>query len=194
MSKIFSLIGAGIGLLVGVKALLSKSELEQAFLTQEQLIKLGLYRLISLSAFIGVLAADLYFMWSLMFRGKKYETTDWNYVLGLGIAWFIFGLMFVSMFTTIIVPVFAKYHFKYKVHIPGTGDVYIHKMMNPEVCICSKDPHQDINQDDSETYLFSFSDIQKLPIIKKKFQRPQTKIQRFLKYNSPEPVNTNTVS
>lgn len=189
MGNFFTIIGAGIGLLVSVRALLSMSELEQVFLTQEQLIKLKLYRLISLSLYIGLLASDIYLIWNLIMRGKTIYTTDWNNVIGLGIFCAILGAIIISILSSII-EIFSRYHFKHKVYIQGTGDLYIHKMLNQDVCICLKDPNTDINRNNSESFLISISEIHKQPIIRTKIQRPQTKIQKLLRYNFAQSINT----
>jgi hypothetical protein len=185
MNNLLTLIGAGLGVVVSFKALVSKSDFEQVFLTHEQVIKIKLYRLIGLSASLGILLADVYFIWTLIFKGKTFETTEWNYIIGLAILWFILGLMFIGFLTSILSNIFARYHYKYKVNVPGTGDVYILKMMNQDICICSKDPNSEIKQDDSESYLFSIEDIKCKPINKVKIQKPQSYIQKLIKYNSP---------
>ncbi|MGI8383189.1 hypothetical protein [Robertmurraya sp. P23] len=185
MNSLLTTIGVGLGLFASIKALVSKSDLELVFLTQEQIIKLKLYRLIGLSASLGILITDIYFIWSLMFEDKTYKTIDWNYMISIFLLWFILGLMFISLLRSIINVVFSRYHYKYKVNIPETGDVYLLKMMTQDVCICSKNPNSQIDNDDSEAYLISIDDIKNRPLSKVKLQKPQSYIQKLIKYNTP---------
>lgn len=185
MNNIFTILGATFGLLVSIKALVSKSDLEQIFLTHEKILKMKFYRLIGLSAAIAILLPDIYFIWCLIYQGKTFQTVNWNFIIGLVFLIFLFSLMCLSILKSIIIGIFARYHYMYKVNIDDIGDVYILKMLNQSVCICSKDPNSNIKQDDSESYLIGLDLLMKKPLIKIKIQRPQNSIQKLIKYNSP---------
>ncbi|MGE7219243.1 hypothetical protein ACQKJC_22430 [Priestia koreensis] len=186
MNNLFTIFMAAFGLIISIKALVSKSDLEQVFLTQEQVIKLKFYRLIGLSASLGIVIADLYFLWLLIFKGKTFNTVDWSKIITISIIWSILGFLFFSVLSSILISIFTKYHYKYKVNLEGTGDLYILKMMNPDVCICSKDPNSEFTQDDIESYLLSIENLRHKPIIRMKFQRPQNSFQKLIRYNLPE--------
>ena len=185
MQNIFPLIGAGFGLLVSIKTLISKSDLEQVFLTPEQIVKMKFYRTVGFSASFGVLIADAYFIWCLILEGQTYRTVDWNIVFALALFSFILCLMFISIFQPLYLWIFSRYHYKYKIYIEGIGDIYILKMMNQDVCICSKDPNADFKQGDSDSFLLKLDDLMKKPLIKLRIQRPQSYIQKLIKYNAP---------
>jgi hypothetical protein len=185
LGKIITLFSAGIGLLVSFRVLISKSDLERVFLSPEQTTLMNFFRLIGISASIGILVADIYYVWFSFYEGKTTETIEWNFIAALGLVVFVLCLCFLDVFKKILFVFFARYHYKYKVNIENLGEVYIHKMMNAEVCICSKDPNSDIKKDDSESLLIRLEDLMKKPIIKIKVQRPQTVIQKLFKYNQP---------
>lgn len=54
---------------------------------------------------------------------------------------FICCLISLGTIEKVVQNFFIKHHFKYKVTINNFGDVYILRMMNQEICICSKDPN-----------------------------------------------------
>jgi hypothetical protein len=171
---LISIITVIIGLSVSGKALLSKSELEQVFLTHEQKIKLYYYKLFGLSGLIALLVGDIYILWSLTIDDKTLETSNWSFAFALSFVIFISCMISLGTLVRVIRNFFIKHHLKYKVNVTNIGEVYILRMMNKEVCICSKDPNADFMRNDVETILVKLDDLIQKPFMKEKLEVPKT--------------------
>lgn len=174
ISALISLVTFLIGIIVSGKALLSKSELEQVFLTHEQKIKMYYYKLFGLSGLIAFLVGDLYILWSLTLNKETAETVNWSFAFALAFVIFFCGLISLGTIEKIVQNFFIKHHFKYKVSLENLGDVYILKMMNEGICICSKEPNADFVGNDVESVLVKLDDLIKKPFIKEKIEKPYT--------------------
>lgn len=172
ISAIISVVTFFIGIAVSGKALLSKSELEQVFLTHEQKIKMYYYKLFGLSGLIAFLVGDLYILWSLTINKKTAETANWSFAFALALVIFICGLISLGTIEKIVQNFFVKHHFKYKVNLIDYGEVYILRMMNAEICICSKDPNADFIKTDVESVLVKLDGLIQTPFIKEKIDKP----------------------
>ncbi|MEH7544923.1 hypothetical protein [Neobacillus vireti] len=100
--EILTIVTAIIGAFVNGKALLSKSELEQVFLTHEQKIKFYYTKLFGLSTLIGLLVGDLYILWDLTINKKTAATANWNFAIALSFVIFICGLFTLGAIEKII--------------------------------------------------------------------------------------------
>lgn len=174
LPALISIITVLIGLFISGKALLSKTGLEQVFFTHEQKIKTYLLKLIGVSLLTAFLVGDLYVLWNLTFR-NNIETTNWNYAFGLSIIVFIFSIIFYRSIDKIIKTFFKKHHFKFKVNLEKIGEVYIVRMMNKEICICSKDPNAEILKNE-DFILVKLEDLIQTPFIKEKIATPKISI------------------
>lgn len=146
--------------------------MEQVFLTHEQKIKLYYIKLISLSGLIAFLVADLYILWSLTFKGKTAETANWTFAIALSFVVFICCLISLGTIEKVIQNLLMKSHYKYKVTLDKIGEVYILKMMNEQLCICSKDPNADLYRNDMESILVRLEDLIQQPLIREEIQVP----------------------
>lgn len=150
---LISIVAFIIGIIVSGKALLSKSELEQVFLTHEQKIKMYFYKLFGLSGLIAFLVSDLYILWSITINKKTAEMVNWSFAFALALVIFICCLISLGTIEKVVQNFFIKHHFKYKVTLNNFGEVYILRMMNQEICICSKDPNAVFVRNDVESVL-----------------------------------------
>ncbi|WP_316572059.1 hypothetical protein [Neobacillus sp. YIM B06451] len=166
--------------IISWKALLSKSDLEQVFLTHEQKIKLYYLKLISLSGLIAFLFGDLYILWSLTFKGKTAATADWNFAIALGFVVFICCLITLGAIEKVIQNLVLKSHTKYKVTLENIGEVYILKMMNEQLCICSKNPNADFYRNDIESILVRLEDLIQKPLIRVEIEVPKRPVLKKL--------------
>lgn len=62
---------------------------------------------------------------------------------------------------------FIKHHYKYKVTLNNFGEFYILRMMNHEICICSKDPSADLERNDVKSVLVKVDVLILKPLTKK---------------------------
>lgn len=169
---LISIVTFVVGITVSGKALLSKSELEQVFLTHEQKIKMYYYKLFGLSGLIAFLVSDLYILWSISINKKTAVTANWSFAFALSLVIFICCLISLGTIEKIVQHFFIKHHYKYKVTLNNFGEVYILRMMNQEICICSKDPNADLVRNNVESVLVKVDDLILMPLTKERLQRP----------------------
>lgn len=174
--------------IINLIALNSKTEVGRAFLTDEQKTKVYYFNLVMFSFVISI--AFLSFFISYQDTKLDGEATTNSEILaqGLLIALFIF---IVLLFMLGRVAKWhqnyrVKYHYKYKVDIPDIGTVYIIRMLNKDVCICSEDPNfefrgsKDKKRRKKKTFLIPFDDILKQPLVKVKVTKSkQTNFEKF---------------
>ncbi|WP_066065279.1 hypothetical protein [Neobacillus soli] len=171
ITEILSLVTVLIASFISGKTLLSKSDLEQVFLTHEQKIKLYYIKLLGLSSLIGFLGGDLYILWNLTLNKKTAETANWNFAIALSFVIFICCLFTLGTVEKVIQNFIIQSHYKYKISLE-IGDVYILRMMNEQLCICSKDPNADFLRNDTESILVKVEDLIEKPLIREKHQIP----------------------
>ncbi|WP_298468974.1 hypothetical protein [uncultured Psychrobacillus sp.] len=170
---LLSIVTLIVAVIISGKALLSKSELEQVFLTHEQKIKMHYYKLFGLSGLIAFLVSDLYILWSITINKKTAEMVNWSFAFGIALVIFICCLISLGTIERFVQNFLIMHHFKYKVTLNNFGDVYILRMMNQEVCICSKDPNVVfLRNDDIESILVKVDDLLLKPLTKERLQKP----------------------
>jgi len=170
---LISVVTLIVAITVSGKALLSKPELEQVFLTHEQKIKMYFYKLFGLSGLIAFLVSDLYILWSISINKKTAEMVNWSFAFALALVIFICCLISLGTIEKVVQNFFIKHHFKYKVTLNNFGDVYILRMMNQEICICSKDPNAAfVRDDDIQSILVKVDELILKTLTKERHQKP----------------------
>ena len=172
VSALISVVTLLIGLVVSGNALLSKSELEQVFLTHEKKIKMYYYKLLGMSGLIAFLVSDFYILWSVSIDKKTAETANWSFAFALLFVILICCLISLGTIEKVFHNFLIKHHYKYKVNLNDFGEVYILRMMNEEICICSKDSNADFVDQDVESLLVKLDDLIQRPLIKERIQKP----------------------
>jgi hypothetical protein len=181
ITTVISTITLLAGLIVSGKALISKSEIEQVFLTNEQKIKMYYYKLFSLSGLIALMIGDLLIVWEVTIHKKTASTANWGLAIAVSFIVFIFCLIFLGAVIRVIYNFFIKHYYIYKVRLNEIGDLYILRMMNEEICICSKELIENIDDRNiGQFILVNLSDIIQKPLIKERHLIPQRNIwQKF---------------
>lgn len=180
-TAILTLATVLISLIVSGKALLSKTEIEQVFLTNEQKIKRYYFRLIVFSVSVAVFIGDVYFLWSIFFGDKTTQTVDWGLVFSITLIIFIICLAITGTIERLIQNFCIKHDFIFKVTFTDVniGEVYILKMLNAEICICSKNANANLS-DTGELFLVKLDDLMKLSLSKEQVQKTeQSTIQKL---------------
>jgi len=172
LTTIITIVGILLGGVVSWHALNSTSDLEQVFLTREQKIKLYILNLIVLSGIISILSTIFYILWNGMFK----EKLEMDAVFLFGMAIFIICLISLGAIFRWIHNFAIKHQYKYKVNLPGVGEVYILSMMNSEVCVCSEVPYENNEIGDSNSFLIKLETLMDNPLIKEKFLKPKRSI------------------
>jgi len=172
--KFITIVTIILGVIFGGNALNSKTELERVFITHEQRLKIYYYNLFLLSGIIAFFVSLIYITWKTNLSDNKIlETSDWSFSIVLGIFIFICCLISLGTIIRLINNIFIKHHYKYMINLKDIGEVYILSMMNPEVCICSKDPNTDLEMGDKASYLIKLDTVMQNPLTKKKILKPQ---------------------
>lgn len=169
------------GIILTGSALNSRSDLERVFFTHEQKTKAYFYNLLILS---GLFSFSITFLTLLlessMSKNKGISDESLTLAVYSWIGLFIFFMIFLGFVVRMVDNLFIKHHYKYKVSIPGIGEVYILSMLNNEICICSFDPNINLKTSDKESFLIEKSTIIKLPIVKEKIPKPEKSFLRKL--------------
>lgn len=177
ITTVISTITLLVGLIVSGKALISKSEIEQVFLTNEQKIKMYYYKLFSLSGLIALFIGDLLIVWEVTIHKKTASGANWGLTAAVSSIVFIFCLLFLGTVIRITYNMFVKHYYMYRVRLNEVGDVYILRMMNEEICICSREPIENIDDRNiGQFILINLSDIIQKPLIKERHLIPQRSI------------------
>lgn len=189
LGAIVTLILSFSSLIIQFQALLSKSELERVFMTDDQKIKRGYIRLFGISAALGFLVADLYYLWCVTFRGANVGMLNWPMITGMGVTVFALSLILYGPLEKIGRYIFERNHVRYKYEDRELGMIYITKMMNSEVCICCTDSTGDLNQNSTGTYLIKLDDIMKEQLIREEVPKAKNIFRKLFSYISPSPVS-----
>lgn len=123
---------------------------------------------------ISFLVGDLYILFSITIKKQTIETADWSFAIALALIIFICCLVTLGTVERIIQNFSIKYHYKFKVKLDTESEeVYILRMMNDEICICSKNPNSDLVKNDSESIFVKLDDLINKPLIKEKIEKPK---------------------
>ncbi|MED1471783.1 hypothetical protein [Bacillus salipaludis] len=178
ITAIISTLTVVIGLIISGRALISKTELEKLFFTNEQKIKMYYYKLVGLSGLISILVGDLYILWNITFGTKTGEKANWGFAIALTFVIFICCLISLGNLERVVQNFFIKSHIKFKVNLENIGDVYVLRMLKEDICICSKDPNADYNKNDLESgyILVKLDDLINKSFIKEKHEKSNMSI------------------
>ncbi len=170
-----SIVTIIFGLILRGNALNSKSDLEKVFLTHEQKLKMYYYNLFVLSGLMAFIGTMIYIVWKVYIKKGTtiLEMNDWSSAIALAIIIFVCCLFSLGSILRLIEKVFIKHHFKYKVNLTNVGEVYILGMMNPDVCICSKDPNTNWEMSTEASFLIKLDTVMQQPLIKMRILKPQ---------------------
>lgn len=168
--------GVVFSLLVSGQAMASKSFFEQTFLTEEQKIKLRNLNLLFLSILLGSFASYIGFVWQFSVKGQSFNQIHWEPLGVWWVFWFLCSLVFLYPLLRLIDSFFIKFHYKYKIELETIGPVYIVKMLNPETCICSKDPNVKFSEENEEFYLVKMEALTQQKLLKEKIQKPKRSV------------------
>ncbi|RLJ89916.1 hypothetical protein [Planococcus citreus] len=174
--------------IINLIVLNSKNEVGRAFLTDEQKTKVYYFNLVMFSFVISI----AFFSFFISYQDTKLngEAISKPEILAQGISLALFIFIIFLFMSGRVAKWFqnyrVKYHYKYKVDIPNIGTVYIIRMLNKEVCICSEDPNfefrgsKDKRKRKKKTFLIPFSEILRQPLIKEKITKvKQTNFEKF---------------
>lgn len=163
---------------IGINVLNEKSEIGQVFLTDEQKTKVYFYNLFMLSLILGTLSALIYLMIHLDMSNDKsvFNSEELSLAVALAIGVFLFCIISLGRLAKLVNNFFVKYHYKFKVNLPGIGDAYILRMLNTEVCICSKNPSSEFKVSSKKYYLVSVNSIMERPLSKIKLRKPKQSV------------------
>lgn len=167
---------------ISAYSLFSKTGLEKIFMTEEQKVIQKLFAYLLLIAYTTFLFPFLYVMWSIGVENKNIISINWNRVTTITILTFFISAFIVLVCIEKIKNFVIKEKNMYKVEIENIGELYLIKMLNKEICICTDDPHTDLESTLGKTILIKVEDLVKLPIIKEKFTLPPRSVyQKLLK-------------
>lgn len=174
---------AGLSLIIATifrfHTLGSKSDIGRIFLTDEQKLKAYFYNLFILSILIAFLSG----IFCVLIQNKDIgENPSEVFGMAAAIVIVVFIVCFLSIGTIVkwIHNFLIKEYFKFQINLPEIGDVYIIRMLNKEVCICSNDSSIESDTPDKNSYLVSMDSIIHQPITKRKFTKPKkTVIQKI---------------
>ena len=109
-----------------------------------------------------------------------FNSEELSSAVAIAIGVFLFCFTSLGRSAKLVNNFFVKYHYKFKVNLPDVGDAYILRMLNTEVCICSKDPSAEFKVSGKKYYLVSVNSIMQRPMSKIKLRKPkQSVLQKF---------------
>ncbi|MCT4791052.1 MULTISPECIES: hypothetical protein [Exiguobacterium] len=149
-------------LIVYGMSLVSKSHFESVFLTDDQLLKKRFLSIGELAFYLTYLLIFLYILWKLFISENINMTSTILMSVGIFFIAWLLSMLYRRMITNILI----KNKTMLKVSIENLGEVYIIKMFDSTTCICSKDPHVDLNKSNDPIYFVRIEDLIKLPITK----------------------------
>lgn len=162
------------GALISLNVLHEKSDVGQVFFTDEQRVKVYYYRLFILSLLLFIETFVIFIIIAIV-RGNSHAVTD-STTLGTALVaatgLFLLSLLSLGRIIKWYQNFCVKRHYKFKVTLPVIGEVYIIRMFNKDICICSKDPNADFKENTKKTYLIPIESIMNQPIIKISFPKP----------------------
>lgn len=182
ISGTLALLTLVFGALISLNVLHEKSDVGQVFFTDEQRVKVYFYRLFMLS-FILFIESFLIFIIVAILSGNNQAATDpetLGTALALGIGVFLLSILSLGRIIKWYQNIFIKRHYKFRITLPSGEYVYIIRMLNSEICICSKDPDAGFKENTKKTFLVPVQNITEKPLVKISFPKPkQTWIQKI---------------
>lgn len=154
------------GLIFAGHVLLSKSSFEQVFMTPEQISKQRIYAVLGGTLYFTFLVPALYIGWTNIINTKEIDLINWDTVKIIAVNTFIISLVFLGGIIKVIRNFVAKTDIKYKVVTKDLGELFLIKMLDKDICICSKSAQIDLNNTTEEIYLIKIDDFTKLPLIR----------------------------
>lgn len=184
VSGIVALITTIFVILIGLNVLHSKSDIGETLFTDEQKIKVYYYRLFMISFILFIEAICILTICSIAMGN---EDTFTNSEIIITILFLAVAVFFLSIFSMGRIArwyqnIFVKHHYKFRFTLSNGDQLYIIRMLNSEVCICSKDPYAGFKKNSKKTFLVPIQSIMEQPLIKIKFPMPkQSVFQNFYK-------------
>ncbi|MGM0897911.1 MAG: hypothetical protein ACQEV0_08425 [Bacillota bacterium] len=182
LSVIIAIFTLVFGIFVSVNALDKKTDISQALFTDEQKMKVHYYRLFMLSSLISLEAFVIPILF-LIKSGDFKTMTDPSTLVSLlffSLTIFVLCLLSLGRIAKWFQNFFVTKHFKYQITLSNRKKVYIIRMLNPEICICSEDPNAGFSKNIDDTYLVPIDRIIEKLLIRKEFPKPtKTFIQKF---------------
>lgn len=172
---------------INLVVLSSKTEVGRAFFTDEQKAKVYYFNLVIFSFIISIMFLSLFISYQDLNHNGEATTNPEILTQGISISLLIFIILLfiLGRVAKWFQNYRIKYHYKYKVDIPDIGTVYIIRMLNKDVCICSEDPNFEYRESKDKrrkknTFLIPFDEILKQPLIKEKITKvKQTNFEKF---------------
>lgn len=163
------------GALISLNVLHEKSDVGQVFFTDEQRAKVYFYRLFMLSFFLFIESFALFILIAVLGGNNQAATEPTTLGTGLALGTGVFLLSILSLGRIIkwYQNIFVKRHFKFRITLPNGEYVYIIRMLNSEICICSKDPDAGFKENSKKTFLVPVQNIMEKPLIKISFPKPK---------------------
>lgn len=182
ISGILAILTLIFSALISLNVLHEKSDIGQTLFTDEQKMKVYYYRLFVLSFLLFIEVFVIYIIISLI-SGNKEAITDPNTLttaLAISFSFFILSLLSLGRIIKWYQNFFIKKHSKFRITLPDGVEVYIIRMLNSDICICSKDHDAGFKEDTKRTYLVPVENILEKPLRKISFPKPkQTWIQKI---------------
>lgn len=161
-------------------SLLSKTAFEEIFMTTEQKIKQRLFALLAAVLYFTVLVPFLYVAWGTGVNDLEFAAVNWERTTGIAVYSMIISAFIFGIGVKRVGNFITKEKIIYKVDIPDLGEVYLIKMLDREICICSKDAHLNLNDPSEETFLVKMDDLMKLPLLKESIPVPTRNVYQKL--------------
>lgn len=174
-----SIIGICIVLISGY-SLLYKTDFEKVFMTTEQKLKQKLVMYVLLIGYTTFLVPFLYIMCNISINNSDQFSIDWNKTISIAITTFFTSSFIVLVCIKKINNFVIKEKTMYKVDVEDIGEVYLIKMFDKEICICSLDANTDLENLSEKIFLIKMDDLMKLPILKEKIPLPTRSIYQKL--------------
>jgi len=127
---LIALIVSICGLIFAGHVLLSKSSLEQVFMSPEQRIKQRIYAVLSGTLYFTFLVPFLYIAYSSIFNLKETDAINWDIVKIIAVNTFIISLVFLGLIIRVFRNFIIKEDVKYKILTEDLGELFLIKMLD----------------------------------------------------------------
>lgn len=167
IALLLSLSGAGFSAM----SLLAKTRFESVFLTSEQLLKRRFLIIASAVLYCTIVVPLIYVQWDMWGMDKSYSSIKETAIL-IAFYTFFISSTFLIFYLSTLLNFIVKEKSLYKVSIEDLGELYIIKMKDIEICICSSDAHANLEAGNSQLYFVKLDDMMKLPFTKETVALP----------------------
>jgi len=167
-------------LIISGISLLSKTDFESAFLTNDQVLKKRYLGMGEIAFFLTYVIILFYTLWMIFVLKVKYELINKVDIAFIAISTFIIIFILLIISSKKLSNFFVKNKTVFKVSIENLGEVYIIKMFDHTTCICSKNAFVNLNDSNQQLYLVRIEDMMKLPITKEIVSIPTRSIYQKL--------------